>query len=151
MTIPANALERKGYRLPTEAEWEYACRAGTVTSRYYGVSAELLGKYAWYQPNSQERARPAGTLLPNDLGLFDMLGNVYEWCQDWKGATLPNTLGVYRDDVVADERVIDKRDRMCRGAMFTALLREVRSAHRAGDLPTFENIYNGFRIARTCD
>jgi len=150
MTIPADALKRKGYRLPTEAEWDYACRAGSVTSRYYGVSAELLGKYAWYQANSQEHAWPAGNLLPNDLGLFDMLGNVYEWCQDWKDATLPNTQGLYRDDVVADERVIDKKDRICRGAMYTVLSREVRSAHRAADSPKFESIYNGFRLARTC-
>ena len=82
MTIPADVLKRTGYRLPTEAEWEYACRAGTVTSRYYGVSVELLGKYAWYQANSQDHAWPGGSLLPNDLGLFDMLGNVFEWVQD---------------------------------------------------------------------
>ena len=82
MTIPADVLKRTGYRLPTEAEWEYACRAGTITSRYYGLSIDLLGKYAWYQANSQDHAWPCGSLLPNDLGLFDMLGNVYEWCQD---------------------------------------------------------------------
>ena len=76
MTIPADVLERTGYRLPTEAEWEYACRAGAVTSRYYGLSAELLGKYARYLANSEEHAWPCGSLLPNDLGLFDMLGNV---------------------------------------------------------------------------
>jgi len=82
MKIRADALQRTGYRLPTEAEWEYACRAGAVTSRYYGRSVELLGKYAWYLQNSQERAWPCGQLLPNELGLFDMLGNVYEWCHE---------------------------------------------------------------------
>ena len=82
MTIPADVLERTGYRLPTEAEWEYACRSGTVTSRYYGQSIELLDTYAWYQANSKEHAWSCGSLLPNDLGLFDMLGNEYEWVQD---------------------------------------------------------------------
>ena len=77
MKIRADALERTGYRLPTEAEWEYACRAGAVTSRYFGVNVDLLGKYAWYQATSQDHAWPCGSLLPNDLGLFDMLGNVY--------------------------------------------------------------------------
>ena len=72
-------LAATGYRLPTEAEWEYACRSGTITSRYYGDSTDLLDKYAWYQANSQDHAWPCGSLLPNDLGLFDMLGNVFEW------------------------------------------------------------------------
>ena len=97
MTIPADVLQRTGYRLPTEAEWEYACRAGAVTSRYYGHSIDLLGAYAWYQANSKEHAWPCGSLLPNDLGLFDMLGNVYEWCQD--SVKLPNhaRTGIYND------------------------------------------------------
>ena len=86
MSIPADFLQRTGYRLPTEAEWEYACRAGTVTSRYYGNSTELLDAYAWYQANSKVHAWTCGSLLPNDLGLFDMLGNVNEWCQDRVGA-----------------------------------------------------------------
>ena len=82
MTIPADVLQRTGYRLPTEAEWEYACRAGAVTSRYYGARVDLLGAYAWYHANSQDHAWPCGSLFPNDLGLFDMLGNMYEWCQE---------------------------------------------------------------------
>ena len=85
MTIPADVLERKGYRLPTEAEWEYACRAGAITSRYYGDSIALLEKYEWYRANSPENARPVGSLLPNDLGLFDMLGNVFELCHNKAG------------------------------------------------------------------
>ncbi len=89
MTIPANVLDRTGYRLPTEAEWEYACRAGAVTSRYYGHSNKLLKAYAWYRANSAERAWMCGSLFPNDLGLFDMLGNEYEWCQE-RWASLPH-------------------------------------------------------------
>ena len=82
MRIKADALKQSGYRLPTEAEWEYACRAGALTSRYYGLSTKLLEKYARYQSNSQDHPWPGASVLPNDMGLFDMLGNVYEWCQE---------------------------------------------------------------------
>jgi formylglycine-generating enzyme required for sulfatase activity len=75
-------LNRIGYRLPTEAEWECACRAGAVTSRYYGESTELLGKYAWYVSNADYRSWPVGSLKPNDWGLFDMHGNVWAWCHE---------------------------------------------------------------------
>ena len=68
--------------MPTEAEWEHACRAGTVTSRYYGESEELLKKYAWYTTNSARRTGLWGSLKPNDWGLFDMHGNVWAWCQE---------------------------------------------------------------------
>src|SRR5262249_8703411 len=73
MSIPADVLRRTGYRLPTEAEWECTCRAGTMTARSYGLTTDLLGKYAWYQDNSKEHAWSCGSLLPNDWGLFDML------------------------------------------------------------------------------
>ncbi|HEV3025507.1 MAG TPA: SUMF1/EgtB/PvdO family nonheme iron enzyme, partial [Pirellulales bacterium] len=73
--------ELSGYRLPTEAEWECACRAGTLTSRFYGASESLLGRYAWYTKNSGDiRMLEVGTLKPNALGLFDTLGNACEWC-----------------------------------------------------------------------
>ena len=74
---PGRRPEASGYRLPTEAEWEYACRAGTMTSRYYGLSTDLLKRYAWYRPIAKIDAWPCGSLQPNDLGLFDMLGNVF--------------------------------------------------------------------------
>jgi formylglycine-generating enzyme required for sulfatase activity len=78
MKMAANYLQRTGYRLPTEAEWEFACRAGAVTSFYFGDSKELLPRYAWYQKNSQNKLWPVGSLKPNDLGLFDMAGNAWE-------------------------------------------------------------------------
>jgi formylglycine-generating enzyme required for sulfatase activity len=80
--LKENYLSLTGYRLPTEAEWEYACRAGAVTSRSYGETEELLDRYAWYLTNAHERTWPVGSKKPNDLGLFDLHGNVYTWCQE---------------------------------------------------------------------
>jgi serine/threonine protein kinase/formylglycine-generating enzyme required for sulfatase activity len=80
MSLPADFRERTGYRLPTESEWETACRAGALTSRYYGEADELLPRYAWFQDNSGNKLQPLGRLEPNDLGLFDMLGNTMAWC-----------------------------------------------------------------------
>jgi len=149
MTIPDDVLERMGYRLPTEAEWEYACRAGTVTSRYHGLSIELMGEYAWYQANSQERAQAVGRRLPNDLGLFDMLGNVYEWCQDRSGAIRPSKHGLFRDIAGIREIILDKQFRIFRGGAFRVSSEQVRSACSARDLATLETYLGGFRLART--
>jgi hypothetical protein len=149
MTIPADVLERTGYRLPTEAEWEFACRSGTVTSYYFGLSTELLGKYAWYLANGKEHAWSCGSLLPNDLGLFDMLGNEFEWVQDRTGGSMPEKRGVFSDNIHTSSNVIDKDLRLLRGGAFIYQPSFVRSAYRIWYQPADRDGLYGFRPART--
>lgn len=91
-------LAADGYRLPTEAEWEYACRAGTSGPRY-----GPLGEIAWYRANSEGRPHPVGDKLPNAWGLFDMLGNVWNWCWDVYDAEAYGTYRVLRGGGWADD------------------------------------------------
>ena len=149
MSIPANVLERTGYRLPTEAEWEYACRAGAVTSRYYGHSIELLEAYAWYQANSKEHAWSCGSLFSNDLGLFDMLGNEMEWCQDKIDASKSWRNGIFNDRINTLDYVNEKNPRLLRGGSFYFVPAFVRSAYRFRDAPSSRLTYYGFRPSRT--
>ena len=143
MRIKADALQLPGYRLPTEAEWEYACRAGAVTGRYFGLSTEMLGKYAWYVQNSKHRTWLCGRLQPNDLGLFDMLGNAAEWCQ---GRYPPrNTF----DDINMSEYLRDTETRLLRGGSYVDGPAVVRSAHRFWDAPSYRGTVYGFRPSRT--
>jgi formylglycine-generating enzyme required for sulfatase activity len=143
MRLARGYLKRTGYRLPSEAEWEYACRAGALTARPYGETDELLAKYAWYTKNALDRGlSPGYQLQPNDFGLFDMLGNAIEWCQD------PAFLYVAGDDNEFRE-FVGPEYRVLRGGSFGIHSGFVRSADRFAAAPA--NRYNlvGFRPART--
>jgi serine/threonine protein kinase/formylglycine-generating enzyme required for sulfatase activity len=140
MVLPPDYLERTGYRLPTEAEWEYACRAHTTTSRHYGVAEALLGKYAWHVSNSEDRAQPVATLKPNDFGLFDMYGNAWEWCQD----AFFESPGLEQQSTVTDAV-----SRVLRGGCFASPAPLARSAYRFGLQPKAPLPLAGLRLART--
>ena len=145
MTPPADYLERSGYRLPEEAEWEFACRAGTTTSHSFGGAVELLGDYAWFAGNAPARPQPVGLLKPNDLGLFDVHGNLAEWCH----GTYFYFFGRGTQDVGDFVPLSDTSSRMLRGGSFASPAYLVRSADRLGYQPLFHFNYLGFRIART--
>ncbi len=147
MTLPANFLERTGFRLPTEAEWEYACRAGAATSRFYGNSDELISRYAWTAANSQYMLQPVGQLAPNLFGLFDTLGNVWELTDSAGEPSIGRTKGVFVDSggfggVISNYRVT-------RGGAFLYAPFVARCASQERGLITERYVYNGFRIART--
>jgi len=140
--MPAEKKAGYVYRLPTEAEWEYACRAGTTTTYRFGDSDSELGDYAWYYKNSGGTTHPVGGKKPNAWGLYDMYGNVYEWCQDWYGD--------YPSGSVTDPTgAASGSYRVLRGGSFDYRSSTVRSATRTSLRPVNRFSYNGFRPART--
>ena len=145
-----NYLERSGYRLPTESEWEYACCADALTSRYFGETEDLLGHYAWYTKNSLDRwLLPVGSLMPNDLGLFDMQDNVREWCHEEIKYYRISKAGGLSEDLPDVSDVRDTQLRVLRGGSFSFQPRVVRSAYRNRLRPTYRVFSLGMRAART--
>jgi formylglycine-generating enzyme required for sulfatase activity len=146
MKIKPDALRLGGYRLPTEAEWEYSCRAGAGTSRHYGSSLDLLGRYAWYTSTSESHAHPCGRLLPNEFGLFDMHGNVWEWCHD---GYQPYSKKTVVDNINTLFYIYSSSHLLFRGGSFFYRPADVRSANRNGSAPASRFVDFGFRPSRT--
>ena len=120
-----------------------------MTSRYYGQSEELLGKYGWYQKNSADRSWPVASLKPNDFGLFDMHGNAFTWCQNRYSFYTLGQGGKAVEDGEDATIVMENTTRVLRGGSFTVHPRLLRSALRLGTQPGDRTYYFGFRPART--
>jgi formylglycine-generating enzyme required for sulfatase activity len=137
-----------GYRLPTEAEWEYACRAGTETDYSFGADPGKLRDHAWFADNSANKTHPVGQKKPNAWGLFDMHGNVAEWCND------PYDKGYYPTSPPANPRgPADGKEYVLRGGAWKSGADTLRSSYRLGENPGFSDACLardaiGFRCAR---
>jgi formylglycine-generating enzyme required for sulfatase activity len=142
---------RSDYRLPTEAEWEYACRAGTKLRFHSGNSDSHLGAVAWHAKNSKHQTHPVAKKQPNPWGFYDMHGNVREWCQDWYGI-YPHRAAANPRGPSSGQRIaftLFTKGRVLRGGSWVDGPGLCRSANRFRSKPGACNDYSGFRVART--
>lgn len=137
--LPKEKTAGHVYRLPTEAEWEYACRAGAETEYCFGNDISQLGDYAWFFGNSGDQSQPVGQKKPNAWGLHDMHGNVSEWCQDWHGP--------YPSGLAVDPKGPDTGEqRVARGGGWSLRGVYSRSADRSRYHPSFASARSGLRV-----
>jgi len=136
--------EGRTYRLPTEAEWEYACRAGTTTKYYWGD--KINDAYLWYKDNSDQQTHSVGEKLPNAWGLYDMLGNVYEWCEDWYDRDYYSR-SPWTDPVGPSSGLF----RVLRGGSWFSYENAKHSAFRSNIAPSDTYHYIGFRVVMETD
>ena len=135
-----NSLTGQNFRLPTEAEWEFACRGGNNSRGYKYSGSNYIDNVVWYDGNSGDKTHPVATKSPNELGIYDMSGNVLEWCSDWKGdyssGAQTNPKGPY-----------DGSSRVYRGGSWNGLAGGCRSSFRHYNYPTFRYNNLGLRLA----
>ena len=138
--IKLNQLTGKRFRLPTEAEWEYACRGGKKSRGYKYSGSNTIDDVAWYTSNSSGETHPVATKSPNELGIYDMSGNVWEWCQDWKGsysnAAQTNPTGASSGSY-----------RVNRGGSWRSSAKYCRSSYRSYGTPGYRGSHLGLRLA----
>jgi formylglycine-generating enzyme required for sulfatase activity len=140
--LPPEKKAGNVFRLPTEAEWEYACRAGSTTLFSQGDDEEQLQEVAWFHDNSARTTHPVGEKKPNAWGLHDMHGNVSEWCQDFYGD--------YSRDAVTDPRGPESGEkRSLRGGGWFQVSMWARSSHRDAFIPSARYVGLGFRLVAT--
>jgi formylglycine-generating enzyme required for sulfatase activity len=130
-----------GYRLPTEAEWEYVCRAGTSTAYFFGDAPSRLGEYAWFDKNSGGRPRPVAQKQPNPWGLYDICGNVWQWCNDFY------KVDYYGESPAADPKGPDAGStKVVRGGAWRFSAERCRSGYRYNENPGYADVCFGYDI-----
>src|SRR6266576_1564765 len=134
-------FDANGYRLPTEAEWEYACRAGTTTAYFFGETPAKLGDYAWFSKNAGGHPRPAGQKQPNPWGLYDICGNVWEWCNDFY------KVDYYQETPRDNPRGPNEgQTKVVRGGAWRFSAENCRSGYRYNENPGYADVCFGYDI-----
>jgi formylglycine-generating enzyme required for sulfatase activity len=130
-----------GYRLPTEAEWEYACRAGTTTAYFFGDDASKLKAYAWYEDNAGGKPQPVGQKPPNPWGLYDVHGNVWEWCNDFY------KVDYYQESPKENPRGPETGEtKVLRGGAWKFSAESCRCGYRYNENPGYADVCFGYDI-----
>ena len=132
-------LNIKGYRLPTEAEWEYSARGGEKSRDYEYAGSNKLNEVGWFRDNSHEETKPVGLKLENELGIYDMSGNVWEWCSDRYGR-------YDKAAVINPTGAVEGQDRVLRGGTWIDDARLCPLTYRYGNLPAYRYLNIGFRL-----